>query len=115
MLNKKNKIQKKKEIEEVFKKGRSSFDSMLGVKVLKTNNNLNRFVVVVSTKVSKKATERNRLKRQLNEILRLNLKNIAQNCDFFILALPAIKDKKYHEIESVVLNHFKKLKALSSR
>jgi len=113
MLNKKNKIQKKKEVDELFKKGRSSFDKFLGVKVLKTQNKINRFVIVVSTKVSKKAVERNRLKRQINEVVRLNLKRLEVGYDFFILALPPISQKNYHEIESLFLAHCKKLKTLS--
>jgi len=95
MLNKKNKIQKKKEVENVFKNGKSSFDKFLGLKVIKTENKINRFVIVVSAKVSKKAVKRNYIKRRLHEIARLNLRYLDQGHDFFVLALPPIIEKTF--------------------
>ncbi len=115
MLSKKNKIQKKKETEEVFKKGKSSFDELTGVKVLETENKINRFVIVVSAKVSKKAVVRNRIKRRLNEVARLNLKNLNTGYDFFILALPRIINLDYHQMEKSLLRHFKKLKVIKTK
>jgi len=112
MLNKKNKISKKKETENVFKKGKSSFDKFLGIKVLKTENKTTRFVIVVSTKVSKKAVERNKIKRQLSEIARLNLKMLKPSHDFFILALPPVINKNFHEIGESFLFHCRNLKAI---
>ncbi|OGF28285.1 ribonuclease P protein component [Candidatus Falkowbacteria bacterium RIFOXYC2_FULL_47_12] len=109
MLAKNYKIQKKKEVEAVFKNGRSSFDDIVGVKILPTAQGNSRFVVVVSTKVSKKAIERNRVKRKLSEICRLSLTRLAAGNDFFILALPASVQKTYRELENSLLRHFKKL------
>ena len=108
MLKKINRITKTKEIDGVFKNGRSSFDNILGVKILPAESKISRFVVVVSTKVSKKATLRNKIKRRLQEIIRLNLLKLKPNFDFFILALPASKDSGYHELEKSLLSHFKR-------
>lgn len=110
MLNKKNKIYKKKETEDVFRGGKSSFNNFLGVRALKTDSKDTRFVIVVSARVSKKAVERNKIKRQLNEVARLNLKLLQPGYDFFILALPPIINKNFHEIEGIFLFHCKKLK-----
>ncbi len=115
MLNKQNKIQKKKEVENVFKNGKSSFDKILGVKVLKTENKITRFVIVVSTKISKKAVVRNRLKRQLSEVARLNLIKLKPGTEFFIIAMPEIAQLNYHDIEKVFLNHCKKLRVLAGK
>ena len=51
MLNKKNKIFKKKEVDNVFKNGKSSFDKFLGVKAVKTENKISRFAIVNSSSV----------------------------------------------------------------
>lgn len=115
MLPKANRITKKKEIDNVFQKGKSSFDAVLGVKVSQNKENKNRFVTTVSTKVSKKAVVRNKIKRQLQEIIRLNNVNFETGFDFFVLALPLIKDKKYNEIERSLLQHLKKLNIIKTR
>ena len=79
MLPRYNRLAKKKEIDLVFKKGRSSYNKSLGVKCL-INNNLtyNRFAVVVSNKVSKKAVIRNKIKRRLMEVLGRNLEKFGE-------------------------------------
>jgi len=112
MLKKENRLTKRKEIDEAFKKGKSSFDKVLGVKVSKTENKINRFAIIISAKVSKKAVIRNRKKRQLREIIRHHLPELKPGFDFFILGLPAIADAQYHEIEHALLQHFRKLKIL---
>ena len=109
MLGRKYKIHKKKEVEAVFKNGRSSFDNILGVKNLPTDKNVIRFVIVVSGKVSKKAVVRNALKRRLSELCRTNLSTLAPGNDFFILALPPSAKKTYQELGRSLLQHFKKL------
>jgi ribonuclease P protein component len=109
MLPKKFRLTKTKEIDKVFKLGKSSFDSILGVKTLASENNFSRFVIVASTKVSKKAVIRNQIKRRLHEIVRLNLTKIKPGFDFFILALPAAKDSDYHILEKSLQNHWQRL------
>jgi len=112
MLPKKFRITKTKEIENVFKNGKSSFDQILGVKILKSSNDFSRFVVVVSAKVNKKAVVRNQIKRRLHEIARLHLTKIKSGFDFFILALPAAKAVTYQQLESSLAGHLKRLQAL---
>ena len=112
MLPKKFRITKTKEIDKVFKLGKSSFDSVLGVKMFTSENNISRFVVVVSTKVSKKAVIRNKIKRRLHEIVRSQLPKIKVGFDFFILALPAAKNCDYHALEKSLQNHWHRLGVL---
>lgn len=109
MLPKKFRLAKTKEIDKVFKLGKSSFDQILGVKVLPTENEISRFVIVVSTKVSKKAVIRNKIKRRLHEIVRVHLPKIKTGFEFFILALPAAKDCDYHDLEKSLQNHWQRL------
>ncbi len=66
-LNKKNRLKKKRDLESVFKKGKAVKGSFLSIKYKKTEIGIPRFGFIVSTKVSKKAVERNRIKRILSE------------------------------------------------
>jgi ribonuclease P protein component len=112
MLAKKHRISKKKEVETVFKGGRSSFDGVLGVKLLPAVQPYSRFVIVVSTKVSKKAVERNEVKRRLSEACRLLVPDFKKDSDCFVLALPGSVQKTYRELEQSLRGHFKKLGVL---
>lgn len=69
-LNKKNRLKKKHDFDNVFKKGRAIKGSFLFIKYLKNELNLSRFGFVVSAKVAKKAVERNKLRRILSEAVR---------------------------------------------
>lgn len=111
MLAKKFRLTKKKEIEKLFKQGRSSFDDKLGIKMLANKQEYNRFVVVVSAKVSKKAVIRNKIKRRLSEIARLQYSHIRPGYDLFILALPKTIQHSYNDLDSSFVQHMRKLKA----
>ena len=113
MLNKLHRLNKTKEIELVMKKGRAYYAPSLMMKILANNLGLTRFTVIVSNKVSKKATQRNLIKRRLREIIRLDLSKLDIGADAIILASPKIidsrgKTKKYSEIETEVRGVFKK-------
>ncbi|MDO8658142.1 MAG: ribonuclease P protein component [Candidatus Levybacteria bacterium] len=69
-LNKKNRLKKKRDFDDVFKKGRASKGRFLFIKYLKNELNLPRFGFVVSAKVARKAVERNKLRRILSEAVR---------------------------------------------
>ena len=110
MLKRENRLTKDKEIDGVFKKGRSGYNKLTGIKVVKNNLGHNRFVTLINLKVSKKAVERNKIKRQIREAVRLELDNLKQGHDCVIIALPPTLDKQYKEIEKSIKNHFIKLK-----
>lgn len=58
---------------------------------------------------SKKATERNRIKRRIREVIGSELGKLKTGFDVIIISLPAIKDAGYQEIEKSIIKHFKKL------
>lgn len=70
-LPKKNVLRKKLDFDKVFKEGRAVKGSFLLIRYIKRDSAFSRFGVVVSTKVSKKAVRRNRLRRIIMEELRL--------------------------------------------
>ena len=94
MLNKKNLIGNPKVIEDLFKKGKIFKDDILIFKYMETDG-LPRFVVSVSKKIYKKANKRNRLRRQLQESIRLNLPVLNKKIIALITVRPSINDSKY--------------------
>ncbi|MFA6533894.1 MAG: ribonuclease P protein component [Patescibacteria group bacterium] len=114
MLSKPYRLQKDQEIKAVWQKGRNFYGRYLGLKFLPNKLTNNRFCFVISNKVSKKATARNRLKRQLRETVQLNLAKIKGNNDIVISARPAkeVLDQKYKDLESELFWLFKKVKLM---
>ena len=109
-LNKQNQLTKDKEFDNVFKKGRSSYDFMMGVKSVLTDLPDSRFGILVSTKISKKAVDRNRIKRRIREVIGLKLDKIKPGYDIVIITLPPILKKEYQEIEKSLDCHFSRLR-----
>lgn len=112
MLPKINRLTKNKEFDYVFKKGRSNYNNLLGVKNTLNDLGLVRLGILISNKVSKKATDRNKTKRQIREIFNQYLNKIIAGNDFVIIALPVIKTKTYQEIEEAIIFSLKKLNVL---
>lgn len=109
MLPKKNRLVKKEDYEKVWKYGKSLFEKIVSLRAQKNNLNISRFGFIVGLKVSKKAVKRNRIRRQLQEIIRLKIKTIKPGYDILIVALPKILDKKYWEIDEVIEKGLKKM------
>ncbi len=73
MLKRKHRLAKTKDVKQTFARGRGFFYPYFTLKYAKSGILLPRFTVVVSTKVSKKAVERNRIKRVIREYIRTHL------------------------------------------
>lgn len=87
MLKKQHRLAKTKDIKAVFKQGRGFFNPYFAVKYYCERFAKIRFTIVVSTRVSKNATRRNRLKRLVREFVRLRLKNFRSG-DYVITLKP---------------------------
>jgi ribonuclease P protein component len=73
MLKRKHRLAKSKEISRVYARGRGFFSPLFTVKVFYEKLEAPKFAVVVSTKVSKRSTARNRLRRIVREYIRLHM------------------------------------------
>lgn len=109
MFKKINRLTKKKDFDYIYKTGKSGFSAIMGLKSSKNNIEECRFGIVVSTKVSKKAIERNKIKRQIREIIKEKQDKIKIPHDVIIITLPAIKGKEYSEIKKTLDYLFKKV------
>lgn len=109
MFGRANRLTKTKDIEKVFKQGKACYTDFLGLKALSGQTAVSRSTVVVSTKVSKRAVERNIIKRQIRAALKSILPNLAAPQDLIILALPAIKGQPFPVIEQHLQQALKRL------
>ena len=110
MLAKENRLTKDKEFEKVFKTGRSSYGKLLGIKAVANELPDSRFGILVGIKVSKKAVERNKIKRRIREAIRARLENVKKGFDVVVITLPEILGKDYSEIERELENNLKRLR-----
>ena len=108
MFKKYNRLAKTKDIDNVFKKGENSFGVCLGIKSLDNSLDFNRFTVVVGSKVSKKAVVRNKIKRQIREIIKQELPNLKTGKDIIVLTLPSIVGQKFADIRENLTKTLKK-------
>lgn len=88
-LNIKNRLKKKKEFDDVFQNGKTVNGSFLFIKFKKNNLEVPRFGFIAGLKISKKAVERNRIKRLLSEVVRVELKHIKNNYDIITVVKSA--------------------------
>lgn len=107
-----NRLNKEKDIKQVMSIGRSLFSPYFHLKIRKNNLAHNRITVVVSTKFSKKAVLRNRIKRQVREIFRLNLDKILSGHDIVISVSNKAINQKYQDLERNIYFLLNKAKLL---
>jgi len=114
MLPKVNRLKKKKDIERVFKSGRGFKEDFLILKMVKNNLKNSRFAFIVSQKVSKKATLRNKIRRRLSELARRHLPTTRPGTDIIIMALPGLEEKDFWEIEEIINKLLQKTKCFKN-
>jgi len=103
MLPAQHRLTQARDFKKIKNYGQPFFSYLFNLRRLANQRPLSRFSVVVSTKVTKKATGRNRLKRQLRGIIRLNLAKIKPGYDIIIITKPVALAKNYQELEQTVL------------
>ncbi len=100
MLKKINRVSKRKEVEEL-RKARIVYQSpIFGMLTLDKKDEEKRFLVVISKRISKKAVIRNKLKRQMTEVIRLNLDKIRPGVRVGFLVRVRILEWKWKEIKT---------------
>ena len=72
------------------------------------DNDPTRFGFIISTKISKRAVIRNRIKRIFSDYIRLNFENIKKGKDVLFLIKPSIVKVDRNEIEKEINEAIKK-------
>lgn len=112
MLSKIHRLTRKKDFENVFKKGRGARGDFLSVKILEENKTEVRFGFVVSRKVDGKAVVRNKIRRRLKAAVFSLLKNVKKPTDAVIIAHPDIANKSFSQIKEKIETLLRGLKII---
>ena len=109
MLPKKYRLHDYQEVEKVKKEGKLYQSPLFGILVFKKDDQTtSRFSFIISTKISKKATERNRAKRVLSEAVRGLLPKVKPGFDAVFLGKKSLIGKNKKEIETEIEMVFRK-------
>lgn len=108
MLPKIYRLKKTKEIESVFKNGQWHQADFISLKLAKSQLGISRFTTIVSTKIDKRAVVRNKIRRQITEIIRKKLSALPKGYDILLIPKKEIIHKDYQEIKDSLDNLFKK-------
>jgi len=93
-------------------KGRLVRSPIIVLKVVRTKRQYTRFGFSISTKVSKHAIIRNRIKRQLRAIINELLDSIIEGYDIGVLVRPAIVGKQYKNIAKTLTSLLQQAKVV---
>ena len=104
-------IKKNTEFRRIYAKARSVADSNLVLYTLANNTDISRFGISISTKVGN-AVVRNKIKRQIKEILRTNCNNILKGYDIIFIVRVKCKEAPFCAIKNSVVHLLKKAKLL---
>ncbi|MBR6812135.1 MAG: ribonuclease P protein component [Oscillospiraceae bacterium] len=101
------------EFKRLYAKGRSCVTPCVVVYCRKNRGGSNRLGLTVRTKVGK-AVVRNRVRRRLREIYRLNEQRLRSGFDIVIVARVRAVNVSYRELEAAVMKAFRSLDLLQS-
>ncbi len=108
MLPKKQRLTKKR-LAYVFRKGQRFGNAHLNVRFIKNFQPHSRFSITVSAKISKKAVERNLLRRRIYEIIRLNPGVLPQKYDIALITKPSILTLNFENLKKTTLHLLKNI------
>jgi len=104
-------LKKNYEFKRLYNRGESAASHLMVVYCRNNGTKYNRLGITVSAKIGG-AVQRNRIRRRLKEIYRLNEKSLKAGNDIVIVARMKSSDASYHELEASAINLFGKLKLL---
>lgn len=93
----------------LLKKGKKFGNGYFFIKYHKNNYSFSCFSVVVSVKIFKSAVKRNRMRRQIYEIIRLNLQQLPCGYNIIVLAKIAASKLKLTALKQTVLQSLKNI------
>jgi ribonuclease P protein component len=104
MISKDQRLRTKKDFSRLFKIGRIFHSVGISLKIAKNNLPIIRFGFVISAKVTKKATKRNKIRRRLRSIVGKNLMNIKNGYDVAFLGRKEVLELSFKELEQSVVH-----------
>lgn len=111
MLSRANRLSKKSDFQRVFARGRAAPTPLYAIKWNKNTFGEPRFGFIVANTISKKATQRNIIRRRLREAVRRNLAESFPAVDVVIVARSALLTRRYKDIEPVIIRSLQIIEA----
>jgi len=111
MLPAENRLKKEKDFENAFESGKGYKEGLLRIKVAGNGLESSRFGFIVSKKYSKRASERNSIKRRLREITRESLPDVKPGLDIILIVMPGLENG-FEILSALVGRLFKKARIL---
>jgi ribonuclease P protein component len=112
MLFQENRLKKNADFQNVFKKGRSASARIVFIKFAPNNKKIIRIGFSVGLNFSKKAVARNRIKRQMREILRKKEAEIQKGWDLVFMVKPLKEEIDGKILKNDIENALKKGKLI---
>ena len=112
MLPEEYRLKKKKDFQKVIQKGKKTGEGFLILRSLKNKLKGTRIGFVVSQKVAKRASLRNKIKRRLREAIRPNLGKIKSGYDLIFFTKKGIEEKDFWQIKEAVIKLLQRAKLL---
>jgi len=112
MLAQKYRLSRPGDFKLIFQQGRKISTPLFLIRYQPNNLAYSRFTVIVANKISKQAVVRNKIKRRLREIIKLNFSKLKQNYDIIITAKAPAVIATYAELEKDYLLALKKYKLI---
>lgn len=113
MFPKRARLRHERDHETVRRLGRRIRDQCLSVRVVRGSATQARVAVVVSKRVDRRATERNRIKRQLRSIMARLYVRLPTNADVVVYAQPPAKQRSFADLRARLQNLLQRLSLLT--
>ena len=108
MLPKTHRLRRMRDFALLSQKGRVVYGPFFTLR-FRTSDAPTRVGFVVSTKIYKRAHDRNRTKRRLREAIRLIQVSWPEKQDILLIARPEARDAPFEDIKAAVLRAFEKM------
>jgi ribonuclease P protein component len=115
MLPKERRITRTKDWQRLRRFGRTIHSPEITLKLEKNSLQLSRFGFVVSTKTSKKATQRNKIKRRARAVIIQEWPHVHEGYDVVFVVHPPATSKTFIELRTIILSLLDRAKLISRK
>ncbi|MFH1283859.1 MAG: ribonuclease P protein component [bacterium] len=107
-FKRKERLRKTQEFKRVIGRGRLLFGKYITMQFVENNFSYSRWAVIIGKHIGN-AVCRNRLKRRIKEIIRLNKNNAGKNFDVIFICKKGMEKFSYEELTKIIWDLIKKI------